>query len=324
MIDRRTKRLFSPYDREVGNPARHRIRSFSAFEDFVALNNGVARDVFCSVYDRRLTINKLFIDLDGQLCMFALNKLLSYFWSLGEEPMVTFSGSKGFHIWSALIEEPGTSAKDLEHATLSLLWEAGVIDYVGGHSSGMPIDSTTIGDVRQMARIPNTLRPPANKLWCTWMPDTFLSWSPKRMYQWVQAPHYYNDYPEPKRTLSDYKTQDYDMLRDYMKEHLNAQTSVIISEYKSTDKESLVRYLSPFMAESIARSLVYDPEPPQKVRFIATKALLEHGFPPDLILQKFSQCGWIDFDAEYTAYQIHQINQKKYIDRHWWMKEDRK
>jgi hypothetical protein len=256
--------------------------------------------------------------------MFALGKLIDYFWNLGEEPLVTFSGSKGFHVWLPLIPEPRAKAKDLEHATLSILWEAGVIDYVGGHSSGMPVDSTTIGDVRQLARIPNTLRPPANEYWCTWLPETFLTWSAKKLDQWVRRPHYYNDTPVRKSKICDFKTQDYGMLRDYMKERLNAHTAVLVAEAKGGDKESLVKYFTPFMAESIVRSIVYDAEPPHKVRFIATKAMLEKGFPPDIILQKFSQCGWIDFDVEITAMQINQVNQKKYVDRDWWMKEDKR
>ena len=174
MIDGRTQELFKPFNREVANPARQRCRTLKDLQDFVALNNGVARDVFTSVYDRKLTIDKVFIDLDGPLCMFALRKLLNYFWCIGEEPLVPFSGSKGFHIYLPLIPEPRAKARDLEHATLSILWEAGVIDYVGGHSSGMPVDSTTIGDVRQLCRIPNTLRPPSNDYWCTWMPEVFL------------------------------------------------------------------------------------------------------------------------------------------------------
>jgi hypothetical protein len=322
LIDGRTRALFSPFNREVGNPGRSRIRTFKEFEDFVALNNGVSRDVFTSVYDRKLNIDKIFMDLDGTLCYFALGKLTTYLWSIEEHPYDTFSGMKGFHLWLPLAKPTRrVEARDLEHATLSIIKSAGLIDKIGGHTSGLPIDSTTIGDVRQMARIPNTLRPPDNEFWCTWVPDTFWQWSPKKMYQWVQSPHYYSDFARSERDIFDFQTEDYEQMRDYLKERLSVETSIIVGENSTLSKESLFRWFEPFMAPSIAKSIVYDPEPQHKMRFIAAKALLQVGFPIDTILEKFMKCNWVDFDVEKTMYFLHDINRDRYIDKQWWRKE---
>ena len=322
-MDNRTAKLFSPYEREVGNPARTSIKTREELEQFIALNNGVSQGVFCSVYGLNLAVDKIFIDLDGPLCFSALRKICAYLDAVSEVYFVTFSGAKGFHVWIILKSAPKATSKDLHWATLSLLYDAGLIDQIGGHTSGLPVDSTSIGDVRRLARIPNTMRPPKNKYWCTWLPDTFLDWSPKRLEQWIQAPHEYNDFPKPVHDIFFYQTQDYDMLRDMLKEQLHAQTAVIVAENGSGNKDMLAKWFSPFMAPSIVQSIVYDPEPPHLSRFIAAKALLEVGFSPDILLQKFSECGWADFDPETTAYQIRNINRDRYVDRQWWMKDQK-
>jgi hypothetical protein len=326
----RTKLLFSPPNREVGNPTRMKVKSIKEIEDFVTLNNGVSRAMFCTVYDLRLIINKIFLDFDGPLARDAVEKILLYLYEISQEPLTTFSGEKGYHLWQVLKPMKNATPKDLEHATLCLLKDCDLLTSVGGHLSGKPVDSTCIGDVRRFGRIPNTLRPPSNKYWCTWLPDTFLTWTPKRLLQWVKTPHYYDDYPEAKLTLRDLQTHSYDDIRKEFLEHLNRTTQTYVSADVISNgsnggtKELLVKWFSPFMARRIAQNIVYVPEPEQTDRFIATKALMEAGFSHSTILNMFYKCGWIDFDVEITNKYILSIDQNKYVDRDKWKKQRKK
>jgi len=287
----------------------------------------VSSAVFCTVYDLRLGIDKIFLDLDGPLARDAIEKVILFLYEIKQEPMQTFSGMKGYHLWQVIKKEKFTTPKDLEHSTLCLLKDCDLLTKTGGHLSGMPVDSTTIGDVRQFGRMPNTLRPPANEYWCTWLPDTFLNWTPKRLLQWVRTPHYYNDYPEAKLTLKDLQTHDYDDVRAEYIAHLNKTTQTYVSALSfgngsdGGSKESLVKWFSPFMSPRIAQSIVYVPEPMHTHRFIATKALLEAGFSHSTILNMFSKCGWVDFSIEITDSFICGIDQDRYVDRDKWKKK---
>ncbi len=312
MIDRRTLMLFQPYNREVGTPWRQRIHTADQFTEFVRLHNGVTPDVFVSVYDMSCTIDKIFLDFDGEGSLDTLTRLLRYLHDIGEHPYVTFSGRKGYHLWLPLRSpQRVVSSQDLTHATLSILSEAGVIDKLG-----RPIDPVIIGDIKRMARVPNTLRPPENRYWCT----------EERIRLWAQAPHYYTDLTRSRRTVLDLQTVPLEELRQYITRtaYRTQQYSVgsvgVIHPTYNTDpyRESLVRWFSPFMSKRVARSIVYMPEPAHRDRFVAARALLEVGFPPEVVVEKFRQCGWVDFDPDTTMYFLRNIDQK-YVDRLWYV-----
>ena len=78
-----------------------------------------------------------------------------------------------------------------------------------GQAKSVSVDSSTISDIRQLCRLPNTLRPPENLNWCTYLPpDTFLDMTEVDVARHMKSPHTYQydfgkklpsleDFPEP-------------------------------------------------------------------------------------------------------------------------------
>lgn len=319
MIDGRTKELFSPWDRMVGNPIQERISSFSEFREYVKLNNGVSRCVFVSVLPNSFVVDKIFLDFDGPLSFKTSSKLAIYLEGITDTFYPLFSGRKGFHIHIPVKPERATEKK-LRHATLSLLKSADVFNQIGSAQSGRAIDSTTIGVLAQMARVPNTMRPPENKYWCTWLPKTFYTWTLQKIRIWSQRPHYYDNFGNNLLTLDQLINHDYETLQKELNEQLSEELDLEDVDFSyHSNSEELYQFFTPFMSNRIARSIAYSPNPPHKHRFIAAKALFESGFSKREVFEKFASCGWIDFSPSTTSYQLSKIDTARYVTKEDWV-----
>ena len=86
-IDNTTLELFSPFNRNVGNPYQFPIRTRKDFEDFIIRNNGI-NDCSASLYANNGTIDKVWFDFDGEGANDEAKKLYDYLKSFDAKVMV--------------------------------------------------------------------------------------------------------------------------------------------------------------------------------------------------------------------------------------------
>lgn len=224
LIDKTTQRLFGEFPREVGNPKRRMVYNRGQFETFITENDGV-NDVFVSSYANGV-IDKLFYDFDGfDSGSHLFEDVKLFYQSLLKKKYPTIpavSGKKGYHIHQLLKPEPITAqTKDmLTEATRSLLSsafsEGKVVTYfeiilpklknadeqkrcIALHFSSGEIREVFVdpltscyGNIRQLVRVPNTLRPPENLNYCTYLPPDFSGMSEKEVAEHIKSPHDYD------------------------------------------------------------------------------------------------------------------------------------
>lgn len=293
-IDPITRRLFSPFDREVGNPKRKRIYSLSDFIFFVERNNGI-RDCYVSLYAMNGVIDKIFFDLDSDSglsgCLEDARRLYSWMVDEGYDVIPVLSGKKGFHFYLLLKPMKYPDSKLLlRRATYGILCE--VFGTGEGKIKTASVDPHPIGDVRRMVRIPNTLRPPENLTWCTYLPSDWLDMDVLELIEHMKSPHVY-DYPlDGKRpTLYDFP-----------------EPPVDVTEWRPVGKTTPIRVKGHTILQNVLRPCLYrhlvgDPEPPHVVRVAATIDLLNF-FTEEEIFEMYKSLGWRDWDPDITRYQI--------------------
>jgi hypothetical protein len=326
-VDDRTLDLFSPFDREVGNPHRRRIRTQEQFENFVQLNNGVSKDIFTSVYPSNHAIDKLFFDFDCSTKKYPdltmgevfddFCRFYGYLVDLGEHPLPIITGKKGYHLYIPLISTKSTK-QELWLATLSLLYEAGLIwfDYdengIKQWHQSRAIDTTTIGDVEQLCRIPNTRRAPENIFWCTWLPlhkYDVRDMSVGETFTWAQRYHLRDDECVRVSRLKKFITRDSDFFSDFRSSHCGA--AVIGGFGVLSEKEKMLHsMLSPFIPDSVISRVIH-PEADQESRFITALSMLESGLSVDFVVNLLRLIEWNDWSVAITRYQVEQINNNR-------------
>lgn len=326
-IDDRTLDLFSPFPREVGNPYRKKIFSEEQFKSFVQLNNGVSRDMFTSVYPSNHIVDKLFSDFDCSTKKFPdltmgevfddFCKFYGYLVDLGLHPIPVVTGKKGYHLQLPLIPTKVTK-QELWLATLSVLYESGLIwfeynkDGVKEWHHSRAIDTTTIGDIEQLCRIPNTLRAPENVFWCTWLPSykhDIRDMSVGDTFTWAQRYHLRDDKCIRNKTLRHLITRDEDFFSDFRIKHCDA---VITIDFEVlNDKEKMLHsMLKPFIPDSVISRVIH-PKADKDSRFITALAMLESGLSVSFVVQLLKMIGWHDWSLSKTQYQVEHINQNR-------------
>lgn len=312
MLDSTTKLLFSPFQREVATPVRRRIRSQKDFERFISTNNSKA-DCYCDLfpYPFNGTLDKVYFDFDGIHGMHeALPFAQVFYVSLLKRGLTVIpvaSGKKGFNIYVLFKPKRYKEAKQLLHdVSYSLIIdEFGPVTPMTINDDGVEhptlvnddgiiyIDPKVIGDVRRFSRIPNTLRPPENKAWCTYLPpEDFLRMSVEDVYNHIKSPHTY-DYNLDKKLLTMDEIPIHEAVREVSNSEVIAQSNLHFKE-----NEYLRRVIRPSLYKHILQS-----EPHHSVRVAVTVDLLEF-LSPDEVFDIFSKLGWVDFDPEITKYQI--------------------
>jgi len=302
ILDKTTKYLFSPFHRDVGNPKRKRIRSLLEFARFVDENNGV-KDVYVSLYpyDFKL-IDKIFLDLDGEESLEDAQRIYAYCLKEGVPVIPVASGKKGFHLYILVkpvrFDDVNEAKRALARATYGLLYRV-----FGNRKTLLSVDPHPIGDVKRLVRVPNTLRPPENKSFCTYLPpDEFLEMSWEDVVMYVKSPHVY----------------DYDCLngnRPDLSEFMIDEGGELDLKFEATKpignrtpliprKEGAVyEFLRRILRPCLYRHII-EPEPPHCVRVAATLDLLANGLTPEEIFDIYSKLGWRDWNPHITEYQI--------------------
>ena len=286
MLDPNISILFSPFSREIANPIRQRINTERQFQDFISQNNGV-HDCFTSVYANDFTIDKLFFDFDGYNAYTESQKVYDYVTNKLHVPIIPIaSGKKGIHlhILTKPVKIPDPR-RLIRNAQLYILVESLGKEI---HSA----DSHVIGDVRRICRIPNTLRPPENKSYCTFLPEDWVKMSELDILLHVKQQHsYHYNLDEQPLDIQALPEVEVDLPReDPTQNHINVQ-----------GKEQ------PFL-KSVLRPCLYNniiaKNPRHDIRTAATIELLEF-LSESQVLNIYSQLGWFDFDSDLTRYHIH-------------------
>ena len=307
--DPRLMELFYPFNRSVGL-YRSPIQTYEQFREYIDRNNGI-RDCFASVYSSDGYIDKIFFDIDSKTHFSSVRDsavmLYQHLTSKGYRCIPVFSGRKGFHIHLLLKREQYDSqakAKSLlKSASISIIADAFGIEVsklLNGELSRY-VDPTTIGDVSRIMRIPNTLRPPQNDLWCVPLPESFPSMSESELTKYAKEPH-----------ILDYTNQERPRLKDL--------ASSVID--KIDIKEQHKAFVNPGVAcdalvvddvvKHVVRPCLYnrihDANPSHTVRLAMSADMLNLGYSQEQVVDYFSRLGWVDFNRRRTADAVKQCS----------------
>ena len=196
-MDQTTLFLFSPFERECADPIRRPIKGSEQFLDFVDTHNGLS-DCYCDLYPYPFNgmIDKIYYDFDG--IEGGMKDALPYAQAFYRflvgikkfSVIPVASGKKGFNLYVILKEQAYPNAKQLlRKVSYSLIVECfgkvTRLTYIDKKGKKHPVlakvndkgevgeliycDPQPIGDVRRFSRIPNTLRPPKNNAYCTYL-----------------------------------------------------------------------------------------------------------------------------------------------------------
>lgn len=293
MLDKTTLKLFGKFPREVGNPARTIVRNQKGLENFITNNNGL-NDCFVSCYPESGELDKISFDLDGKGASSEAKQLYKELLSQDFFVVPVVTGKKGFHLHIRLTpKEYNDDGKQLLlNATLKILEDAfGVNDKA--ELNCKTVDSHSFGDIRQLIRIPNTLRPPENRNYCTYLPpDSFLDMTDEEIAEHMKSTHSYKfnngDYLPTLNEFPETKVKS----KIYLKEQ-------IADDLKITAKSRILKnVLRPCLYRHITSS-----NPRHDVRVAVTVDLLNF-FTPTQIFNMFHQLNWKDWDPKTTKYQI--------------------
>lgn len=327
MLDPTTKLLFSPFQREVATPVRRHIKSQAEFEQFISTNNG-RTDCYCDLYPYPFDgmIDKIYYDLDGvhKGMEESLPFAQRFYESLINKDLTVIpiaSGVKGFNIYPILKPKRYKNAKELltKVAYSLVVDEFGEVSPTTVITNGVEhptlmndegvicIDPKVIGDVRRFSRIPNTLRPPKNKAWCTYLPpDDFLDMNIKDIYNHIKTPHTYN-----YKLNKNLPTLNFFPISEEVKKMVvrpTVRNNIVIK--LGDGNEYLRRIIRPSLYKHILQA-----EPRHTVRVAVAVDLLEF-LSPDEVFEIFLKLNWSDWDPELTKYQIRScIRLKRYSNK---------
>lgn len=307
--DSTTLHLFGDMPREVATPKRKVIRRVSEFARFIEENNGI-HDCYTSVYPLTGMVDEIFFDLDGPKSLGDTKKMYGWLRNEGYSVIPVASGKKGFHLHILLKprkyeDEPTESLESVKHlllrASLSVLSSI----FGGGKETSVSVDPHPIGDVRRICRIPNTLRPPENLNWCTYLPpDDFLDMTEEDVARHIKSPHSYEyDFDGKLPELTDFPEPEGFELKTW--EPVGYETPII----PSSGNEFLRRVLRPCLYRRIL-----GPMPSHSVRVASTVDLLKH-FSSETVFNIYRQLGWADWDPDKTRYYIEHAPTKSYSCR---------
>lgn len=329
MLDQTTLFLFSPYEREVACPIRQPIKGLEQFQNFVDTHDGIT-DCYADLYTQPFTgvIDKIYYDFDG--VSNGMEEALPYAqifyrFLVGMKKLSVIpvaSGKKGFNLYVILKEQSYPNAKQLLHdVAYSLIVECfgkvsqltyidkegrehptlAKVDENGKTTEIICIDPKIIGDVRRFSRIPNTLRPPDNRAYCTYLdPYKFPKMSIADVHKAIKH----------KNTYA-YQLKSYVTLKDI---EIHPQLSSLLLHVngngngKEHNNSTFNRNLNTSHLEQVLRPCLFknmlSPEPRHDVRVASTADLIGSGFSTNEILEMYRKLRWLDFNEETTRYQI--------------------
>jgi hypothetical protein len=299
--------LFGDFPREVGVPARQTINSAQELENFILKNNGV-KDCFASIYSNTGVVDKLFFDIDSPNGFLksrsAATRVYNYLITNGFTAVAILSGKKGFHIYVPIVPETLTKdeAKDKLHQASIYIFEKSLTE-----AERTFIDMSVIGDIRRIARIPNTLRPPKNIMHCVVLPPNWTDLSDVELVNLAKNPNFIRLDWEPRHKLSELPMSQNTYL------DVEVDSDVHLAKIYSVHNEALNNVFSD-LCKPCVKYFMLSVKPPYYARLAATVELLEC-YKPDTIVDLYLQIGWSNFDLNKTIDQINKIAREKTRNR---------
>jgi len=299
LLDKTTLFLFNSFPREVGK-TRKRIYNIQQLVNFIEQTNSID-EVYTSVYSLDFIIDKLFLDFDTvpnvRNALDDAKALARYYESEKFQYIPIASGRKGIHLYLILKPKLYENSKQLLTAVT-----IHIIEQVFDKNEITTIDTHLVGNLRALCRIPNSLRPPENLNYCTYLPpDKFLDMTEEDIAIHMKQPHIYN---------YEIDIQKCPILNDFdvdIEEYKNYQTSGNNSNgYNLTTNIKNIKDIKAYL-KNILRPCLFSkittPDPRHDVRVITTIDLLKL-FNKQQIAEIYQRLNWKDFDFLYTLYQI--------------------
>jgi len=284
-------KMFPTYPRDIGT-FRQKASSFDDVHKFIVRTNGVS-DCFIGLYNKRQTVDKLFFDIDSSLgythSIETASKLYTYLQEKNYSPIALNSGKKGFHIYVPLVPSRNTDAKNLLRRASEYI----IDDALGTDTEH--IDYSVVGDIRQLCRLINTLRPPKNLSWCVLLPEDWTTLSVRDIVALTKEPNYIDVQWNPKHKLVDLEMKD-EVAESAQTSHVFNGSSISVG--LSVIQNILKLALKPCLYEAIQQH-----NPRHAIRGAATAELLDKYSPED-VAWIFSQLGWMDYNHKTTLSYI--------------------
>lgn len=325
MLDQTTLSLFPTYPRDVGTPHRTTVKNIEELKTFMNINNGI-NDCFIALYDNTRTVDKLFYDLDYGKSLL-ISKYLYQVWyeDMGLPVIPVASGRKGEHLYIRTKIYKNDNVKEtkelLEKAAFGMLWLA---------LKHLPreVDTSVIGDIRRITRIPGTKRPipvgsekPHN--YCTYLPKDFHNFK-ENINSFIKKSHNYN-FSNKRIPINIEEFAGFDVekhfpyfnrIRNILGDRGNTEFG---DEGGIVAPWNLVNYLKPLIRECLLQHIIRS-NPSNIVRLATTYELLQV-FDPDRVVSIFGKIGWYDWDEGYTRYQVDRsVGKKPYSNKKLLMK----
>ena len=326
--------LFSPFNREVGNPKRQPIWSRDNYDRFIADNNGV-NDCFVSTFalptnGQGWFIDKITLDFDGKPAFDDSQRVFTFITGKGLDIQPIASGVKGIHLHTLLRPHEYLTELDAKTALKAITY--GLLEKIFGKlSQGSELDPNTgklvfylyadeedsrklgidpkiLGDTRRLIRIPGTMRPPENNSYCVSLdPAKFLS------YSWLDVVRLCKTeqsipFRMTKRPYSLVELPKIFSFKPRWEEFKANEQSGLMPPLKPVDAPTSLRALELLLRPCLMRNLMVA-EPRHDARVAATIDLLK-AFDTHQIATYYSKLNWVDFNYDITVAQIESC--KKY------------
>jgi len=309
-INSTTLQLFSPFNRTVGNPVQYEINSQKEFEYFLDKNNGI-KDCSSSVYSINGTIDKVWFDFDGKGAFEDARKVYQYLKEKNAKCIPVISGKKGIHLHLLIksdINVDSANAKAILMDTVTTIaHEAlGLKDW----SQETSLDWTKAGVLHVTCRIPNTLRPPENSSYCSYIPEDWYTLSNSELWSYAKQP---NEFHYTGKVLPIETFISESPVFQGIQTHESNKECISISTLRIPD--NMQEFLKKVMRPCLYRHII-SKNPNHYVRVAATIDFLYAGFSPTEILTIYSKCGWSNFNSNITKEKITYLAQRvlKYND----------
>ena len=321
-IDRNTFLLFSPFNRNVGNPYQFPIETQKDFENFLIRNNGI-NDCSASVYADDGVIDKIWFDFDGEGAIEEAKRLYDYLKFLECKVIPVISGKKGIHLHllvnSTLSVNEYETRVQLMDACQSIIANGlGIKDW----KQKTTLDWSKIGAITSTCRIPNTLRPPANTTWCSYLPEDWSELSNNKIWDYSKSPHNFEYTGEvynlaffiDKKNSSDFFKRGI-KAREQRYALSSTTSSALLSTVVSSSSsykipENLENFLEPLMRPCLFRH-VFTKNPSNHVRVASTIDFLDSGLSVEQILEIYSRLDWENYNEGVTKEKVNYIADRK-------------
>ena len=308
-----TDPLFYPFfPREIGIPhgayfQRRTYATFSEFFERIDKARWSKKQIYAGVYaldNEKVVIDRIAFDIDAPSLITAKKvalKLCSILNDLDLQPVIVFSGRKGFHVYAFF------TAKQMNKAFARCITRLLCLELTKELPEKKFVDTHFFGNIRGMLRVPNTLHSSHHYA----IPLTQEELTRYDIMDIVRRARSVRDIDEIERddrTVIDIA----DEVQIQTIRHTNNNYSIQGAEDVGEIGMDIIREL---VRECVIDELLTSSEPAHILRFDFVSELMCAGFSEEDVLGIFIRyfSFWDDFDIEETRYQIHHIFQHKYL-----------